>query len=156
MRNCAASARPIPIRPCRPKRGDELANERASAGGAARYRDRRRAAPCGRGRDHRLARRRERGALARAVAAQLYVFNDAGVGKDGAGIAALAELERDGIAAATVGHDSARIGEARDAFASGVVSQINASAARLLTLGRTLRAQLEALSSAGIVVDDSA
>ena len=93
---------------------------------------------------------------ARAVPAQLYVFNDAGGGKDGAGIAALAELERDGIAAATVAHDSARIGEARDAYDAGIVSQLNASAARLLSRGRPLRAQLEALSSSGIVVDDSA
>jgi hypothetical protein len=93
---------------------------------------------------------------ARAVAARLYVFNDAGVGKDGAGIAALAELERDGIAAATVAHDSARIGEARDALDAGGVSQLNAPAARLLARGRTLRAQLEALGSAGVVVDDGA
>jgi hypothetical protein len=84
---------------------------------------------------------------ARAVAARLYVFNDAGVGKDGAGIAALAELERDGIAAATVSHDSARIGEAADAYASGVVSRVNRPAAALLVVGRALRPQLEALSA---------
>ena len=84
---------------------------------------------------------------ARSVAARLYVFNDAGVGKDEAGVAALAELERDGIAAATVAHDSARIGEARDAYDHGVVSRVNRRAAALLVAGRALRPQIEALSS---------
>ena len=85
---------------------------------------------------------------ARAVPARLYVFNDAGVGKDEAGVAALAELERHGIAAATVAHDSARIGEARDAYDHGVVSRVNRQAAALLVAGRALRPQIEALSSA--------
>jgi hypothetical protein len=84
---------------------------------------------------------------ARAVAARLYVFNDAGVGKDDAGITALAELEHAGIAAATVAHDSARIGEARDAFECGIVSRVNRPAARLLSVGRPLRPQIEALAS---------
>ena len=96
---------------------------------------------------------------ARAVAARLYVFNDAGVGKDEAGIAALAELERDGIAAATVAHDSARIGEARDAFEHGVVSRVNRPATAWLVVGRALRSQIETLASqsgaAGISVTDS-
>jgi hypothetical protein len=77
---------------------------------------------------------------ARAVRARLYVFNDAGIGKDGAGIAALAELERDGIAACAVAHDSARIGEARDAWDHGVISAVNAPAATLgLAVGQRLR-----------------
>ena len=84
---------------------------------------------------------------ARAVAARLYVFNDAGVGKDDAGITALAELERDGIAAATVAHDSARIGEARDAYECGIVSRVNRPAAALLAVGRPLQTQIEALAS---------
>jgi hypothetical protein len=68
---------------------------------------------------------------ASAVAARLYVFNDAGVGKDAAGIAALALLDVKGIAAVTVANDSARIGEARDTWDSGVISHRNATAARL-------------------------
>ncbi len=80
---------------------------------------------------------------ARAVQAWLYVFNDAGVGKDGAGIAALALLQAHGIAAATVAHTSARIGEAADSWAHGVVSQRNAAAAALgLAVGVPLAAQL--------------
>jgi len=80
---------------------------------------------------------------ARAVRAWLYVFNDAGVGKDGAGIAALDLLQADGIAAVAVAHSSARIGEALDAWESGVVSHLN-EAARALGLrdGAPLRDQL--------------
>lgn len=61
----------------------------------------------------------------------LSVFNDAGVGKDGAGTAALQLLDGEGQAAAAVSHDSARIGEARDAWENGVVSAVNAAARSL-------------------------
>jgi hypothetical protein len=81
---------------------------------------------------------------ARAVRAWLYVFNDAGVGKDGAGIAALDLLDADGIAAATVAHTSARIGEALDSWEHGVVSHVNSAAAALrLAVGLTLRGQVD-------------
>lgn len=68
-----------------------------------------------------------------AVAAQvrLAVFNDAGVGRERAGIAGLALLDAEGIAACTVSHDSARIGEAASTFEDGVISHVNASAAAL-------------------------
>lgn len=66
-----------------------------------------------------------------AVPARLVVFNDAGVGKDEAGIAALALLQADGRAALAVAHDSARIGDARDAWAGGRVSRLNAAARAL-------------------------
>jgi hypothetical protein len=58
----------------------------------------------------------------------LAVFNDAGVGKDAAGIAALALLQAHGIAACTVAHTSARIGEARSTLEDGVISHANAAA----------------------------
>lgn len=57
-------------------------------------------------------------------------FNDAGVGKDGAGIAALGMLERTQVPAATVSHLSARIGDAEDMWQHGVLSHVNPSAAR--------------------------
>jgi hypothetical protein len=80
---------------------------------------------------------------ARAVRAWLYVFNDAGVGKDGAGIAALGLLRADGIAAATVAHSSARIGEAADSWEHGEVTHVNDAAAALgLRAGRSLRQQI--------------
>ena len=52
-------------------------------------------------------------------------FNDAGVGKDRAGIAALALLN---VPAATVSHLSARIGDVADAWENGVVSHLNEAA----------------------------
>ena len=58
------------------------------------------------------------------------IFNDAGGGLDGAGFGGLRWLDALGIAAATVAHTSARIADAADAFASGVISQANAGAAR--------------------------
>jgi hypothetical protein len=80
---------------------------------------------------------------ARAVRAWLYVFNDAGVGKDGAGIAALELLQADGIAALTVAHTSARIGEAADSWQHGVVTHLNGAAAAFgLRAGRSLREQI--------------
>lgn len=68
------------------------------------------------------------GRYAAAVRAALYAFNDAGVGKDGAGIAALADLDALGIAAVAVGHETARIGSARETW-GGCVSHVNAAAA---------------------------
>ncbi len=74
----------------------------------------------------------------------LVVFNDAGVGLDGAGIAALPALDLHGIAACTVAHDSARIGEARSSWLTGVVSHANAAALSLgMRTGLGLRPQIE-------------
>ncbi len=81
---------------------------------------------------------------ARAVRAWMYVFNDAGVGREGAGIAALGLLDAYGIAAVTVAHTSARIGEALDTWERGVVSHANSAAAALgLAVGLTLRGQVD-------------
>ncbi len=66
-------------------------------------------------------------------------FNDAGIGKEGAGIVALHGLEQAGIVAATYSHDSARIGDAADGFECGVVSTVNAAAAAAgLEAGQTV------------------
>ncbi|KQW56424.1 hypothetical protein [Variovorax sp. Root411] len=56
------------------------------------------------------------------------VLNDAGVGKDEAGIGSLPYLEALGIAAATVSHASCRIGDAADMMARGHISHANAIA----------------------------
>ena len=61
----------------------------------------------------------------------LSVFNDAGVGRDNAGIAALGFLQMHGLAACAVAHHSARIGEAASTLDEGVVSHANAAAAAL-------------------------
>jgi hypothetical protein len=60
-----------------------------------------------------------------AVRPRLSVFNDAGVGRDGAGIAALSFLQSYGLAACTVSHESARIGEAASTLENGVLSHAN-------------------------------
>ena len=70
------------------------------------------------------------GRFALEVPLALVFFNDAGVGKNGAGIAALEMPEQHRIPAACVAHTSARIGDARDMWEHGVVSSVNASALR--------------------------
>jgi nucleotidyltransferase/DNA polymerase involved in DNA repair len=79
-------------------------------------------------------------AIAYAVKAGLraVVLNDAGVGKDEAGVAGLRVLETIGMAACAVAHTSARIGDGRDAWLHGVVSVANAPArAAGVALGMT-------------------
>ncbi|HUQ29357.1 MAG TPA: hypothetical protein VM051_12240 [Usitatibacter sp.] len=58
-------------------------------------------------------------------------FNDAGGGKDGAGFSRLPVLDGRGIAAATVSSNTARIGDGRSTYETGVVSHINETARRL-------------------------
>ena len=69
------------------------------------------------------------GVYAAYVAAKLGVaaaiFNDAGVGCRLAGIGGLDYLQALGIAAATIGHDTARIGDGADMLARGVVTHAN-------------------------------
>mgnify|MGYP006275144397 FL=1 len=62
---------------------------------------------------------------------RIVFFNDAGIGKDRAGIAGLPMLEAIGVAACAYSHESARIGEAADGLAHGVVSHLNAGARAL-------------------------
>jgi hypothetical protein len=82
-----------------------------------------------------------------AVRPLLSVFNDAGVGKDGAGIAGLAVLQAQGLAACTVSHTSACIGQAASTLADGVVSHANAAATALGIRTRlALAPQLDALT----------
>jgi len=66
------------------------------------------------------------GGTARAHA---LILNDAGLGKDRAGIAGLFYLEDIGMAAATVDCRSARIGDGADMLARGIVSHANVYAA---------------------------
>lgn len=65
-----------------------------------------------------------------AAQVRAAIANDAGRGLDDAGIAGLAALDRIGVAAAAVSHASARIGDAGDTYARGVVTVCNAAARR--------------------------
>jgi hypothetical protein len=88
------------------------------------------------------------GEIALEIPLAAVFFNDAGIGKDDAGVAALAMLQARGIAAGTVAHTSARIGDAQDIWAHGVISRVNAAAAALGCLpGTPLREALAALVS---------
>ncbi|MGH7061334.1 MAG: hypothetical protein ACREFH_13165, partial [Stellaceae bacterium] len=55
--------------------------------------------------------------LAAKLGAAAAIFNDAGVGRDRAGIGGLDYLEALGMPAATAGHDTARIGDGADMLA---------------------------------------
>ncbi|MFA5027644.1 MAG: hypothetical protein WC713_07170, partial [Candidatus Methylomirabilota bacterium] len=63
------------------------------------------------------------------VRALLAAFNDAGIGIDRAGVGRLDPLDEQRVAAVTVAHTSARIGDARSTYADGIISHLNACAA---------------------------
>lgn len=68
------------------------------------------------------------------------IFNDAGKGKEGAGIKGLLLFERADIPAATVETFSARIGDGMDTYESGIISAVNESAKGLnIVVGMTAR-----------------
>lgn len=69
--------------------------------------------------------------LAAKGGARAVILNDAGVGKDGAGISGLPYLDALGMAAATISHRSARIGDGADMSARGVISHVNSAAEKL-------------------------
>ncbi len=78
---------------------------------------------------------------AAAVPLAACFLNDAGIGKDAAGIAGVLSLP---YAAAAYRHDSARIGDAADAWACGVVSTVNPAAAQAgLRIGMSIREAAE-------------
>jgi uncharacterized protein YunC (DUF1805 family) len=92
------------------------------------------------------------GAYAGHVAAELglsaVILNDAGVGLDRAGIASLANLQQVGIAAATAGNRTARIGDGPDCLQRGRISYANERAAQLgVVSGMPVREALERLDA---------
>ena len=94
------------------------------------------------------------GIYAAYVAAKLRVaaavFNDAGVGRDEAGIAGLDYLAELGIPAAAVGHETARIGDGSDMMARGLITHANSPAIALgCHAGMACRDAAAALQQAG-------
>jgi hypothetical protein len=86
--------------------------------------------------------------LAATLGVAAAIFNDAGVGREQAGIGGLDYLQALGIPAATVGHLTARIGDGADMLARGVVSHANALAIELgCRPGMTCRAAAAALQA---------
>ena len=80
------------------------------------------------------------------AAVSAAAFNDAGIGKERAGVGRLALLDEMGIPGVTVAHDSARIGDGLDTFASGRISWRNEAARRHgVEVGSSARAAVERL-----------
>lgn len=69
--------------------------------------------------------------LAAAGHVAAVILNDAGIGKDAAGIACLGYFDAIEGACCTVGHMSARIGDGRDMMDNGIITGANAAAANL-------------------------
>ena len=76
------------------------------------------------------------------------VFNDAGIGIDQWGVSRLKHLDRQGIIAVTVGCNSARIGDSRSAWKTGIISCANTEAANAgIKIGETLENLADKLAS---------
>ncbi|AKS31939.1 hypothetical protein [Mycolicibacterium goodii] len=74
---------------------------------------------------------RESGHVGVAAGCALVILNDAGIGKDRAGVAGLELLDQQHIPGATVSHMSAEISSGHDTWINGVVSVTNTRAAQL-------------------------
>ncbi|MCF3933245.1 hypothetical protein L1787_07450 [Acuticoccus sp. M5D2P5] len=86
------------------------------------------------------------GEYAARVALAAVFFNDAGRGKDDAGIAGLALLDEAGIPAGAVAHESAVIGVGGETYHHGVISALNARAeAAGYRIGEPLKAAIARL-----------
>jgi len=87
--------------------------------------------------------------LAAKGGARAVILNDAGIGKDRAGISGLAYLDGFGIAAAVIGHASARIGDGADMMARGEISHVNEAARALgCAAGQSCAVCAEAMTAA--------
>ncbi|MBI3514271.1 MAG: hypothetical protein HY060_09450 [Proteobacteria bacterium] len=87
--------------------------------------------------------------LAAKAGARAVILNDASVGRDQAGISGLAYLAGFGLPAATIAHDSARIGDGADMLARGRISHVNPPARALgVAPGQSCRDAAERLRAA--------
>jgi len=77
-------------------------------------------------------------------------FNDSGGGKDDAGFRRLPVLDARGVAAGTVSHLTARIGDGLSTYETGVLSRVNQAAARLdIKVGMSAREAVARLVGLG-------
>jgi hypothetical protein len=108
--------------------------------------------------------------LAAKLRVAAAIFNDAGVGRDEAGVAGLDYLAGLGIPAAAVGHETARIGDGSDMMARGIITRANSpgialgchpgmacrdAAAALQPAGRSLREPPPALEAAFLLIAEA-
>lgn len=88
-------------------------------------------------------------AASKGIAA--IVLNDAGIGRERAGVAGLDLLAKLGVPSAAVSHLSARIGDGKDGVARGVLTTVNGPAAALgLTAGQSCVEALTRFAKAGL------
>jgi len=88
------------------------------------------------------------GYFAAKMGVSAVILNDAGIGKEAAGLAGVKMLDKLGVPSATVSHRSARIGDGKDGAARGVLSFVNSTAAQQgLKVGMTCASALELLAS---------
>ncbi len=91
------------------------------------------------------------GYLAAKAGVRAVILSDAGVGKDEAGISALPYLATIGMAAATVGHQTARIADGTDQLRRGIITHANDIAAGLgVAPGQTCAVAAEHLCAASM------
>ncbi|KQP69395.1 hypothetical protein ASF40_16055 [Microbacterium sp. Leaf288] len=74
---------------------------------------------------------RESGRAAVLAGCAAVVFNDAGIGKDRAGVSGLDLVDAEGIAGMAVAHTSAEISDGLGTWRTGVLSTVNSTAAAL-------------------------
>lgn len=88
-------------------------------------------------------------AASKGIAA--VILNDAGIGRERAGVAGLELLQKLGVPSAAIANTSARIGDGKDGVARGVLSTVNAAAAALgLAPGQSCSEALALLLRAGL------
>jgi uncharacterized protein YunC (DUF1805 family) len=86
--------------------------------------------------------------LAAKAGVKAVLLCDAGVGRECAGISGLDYLDALGVAAATIGHRSARIGDGQDCHARGLISYVNSHAEKAgVTTGMAAREALARLDA---------
>jgi hypothetical protein len=89
--------------------------------------------------------------LAAKAGIKAVILCDAGVGREQAGIGGLPYLDRLGVAAAAIGHRTARIGDGADCGRRGVITFTNAGAATFgIAPGMSAREALERLERADL------
>jgi uncharacterized protein YunC (DUF1805 family) len=88
------------------------------------------------------------GEYALKVKLRAVFFNDAGIGKDQAGVVALAMLQAVAVPSCAIAHDSGRIGDARDMWQNGMLSRVNPAAQALgLRSGMAVREAVAQLAA---------
>jgi hypothetical protein len=92
------------------------------------------------------------GYYAAKVGVGAVILNDAGIGRDCAGIAGVKLLDDLGTPAAAISNRSARIGDGADCFARGRLSYVNSTAERMgLAIGQSCQEAFDVLAKSELI-----